>query len=91
VVVNPTHLAVALRHDAATDGAPTVLAKGSGAEARRIRAAALRAAVPIVRDVPLARALFRLAEIGEEIPEELYHATAAALVHLHGLQSRTPR
>jgi flagellar biosynthesis protein FlhB len=88
--VNPTHLAVALHHDAATDAAPTVLAKGSGDEARRIRAEAVRGAVPIVRDVPLARALFRLAEVGEEIPEELYHATAAVLVHLRGLAGRSP-
>jgi flagellar biosynthesis protein FlhB len=85
VVVNPTHLAVALHHDPASEAAPVVLAKGSGDEARRIRLEALRAAVPVVRDVPLARALFRLAEVGDEIPEELYHAAAAVLVHVHGL------
>jgi type III secretion protein U len=85
VVVNPTRLAVALQHDPATDSAPVVLAKGAGAQARRIRGEALRAAVPIVQDVPLARALFRLAEVGDEIPEELYHAAAAVLIHVHGL------
>jgi type III secretion protein U len=85
VVVNPTRIAIALHHDVASDSAPVVLAKGSGEEARRIRLEALRAAVPIVRDVPLARALFRLAEVGDEIPEELYQAAAAVLIHVHGL------
>jgi type III secretion protein U len=83
VVVNPTHLAVALRHDRSGDDAPRVLAKGAGLAAARIRSAARRAGVPIVRDVPLARALHRLAEVGDEIPEELYEAAAAILAHLY--------
>jgi type III secretion protein U len=90
VVVNPTHLAVALRHDAGGDGAPVVLAKGAGLAAARLRARARRAGVPLVRDVALARALFRLAEVGDEIPEELYDAAAAVLVHLHGLAREGP-
>jgi flagellar biosynthesis protein FlhB len=85
VVVNPTHLAIALRHDRASGEAPVVIAKGAGAEAARIRAEARRAAVPVVRDVALARALWRLADLGEEIPEELYEAAAAVLVHVHRL------
>jgi flagellar biosynthesis protein FlhB len=84
VVVNPTHFAVALGHDRAAHGAPVVLAKGAGRDAAAIRRAARRAAVPVVRDAPLARALFRLAEVGEEIPEELYEAAAAVLAHLYG-------
>lgn len=83
VVVNPTRIAVALRHDRGEDDAPRVLAKGSGLAAARIRSAARRAGVPIVRDVPLARALHRLADVGDEIPEELYDAAAALLVHLY--------
>lgn len=83
VVTNPAHLAVALRHDRGGDGAPRVLAKGRGGVAARIRSAARRAGVPLVRDVPLARALFRLAEVGEEIPEELYDAAAALLAYLY--------
>lgn len=84
VVVNPTHVAVALRHDRAAGDAPRVLAKGTGLAAARLRSAARRAGVPIVRDVALARALHRLAEVGEEIPEELYEAAAAVLAHLYG-------
>jgi flagellar biosynthesis protein FlhB len=83
VVVNPTRIAVALRHDRGAEGAPRVVAKGSGPAGARIRSAARRAGVPVVRDVPLARALHRLADVGDEIPEELYDAAAALLAHLY--------
>lgn len=83
LVVNPTHVAVALRHVRGGDDAPRVVAKGSGRAAARLRSAARRAGVPIVRDVPLARALHRLAEVGDELPEELYEAAAALLAHLY--------
>ena len=86
VVVNPTHLAVALRHDRGGPDAPRVVAKGAGRAAARIRSAARRAGVPVVRDVPLARALHRLTEVGEEIPEELYQAAAVVLAHLYGAE-----
>jgi type III secretion protein U len=84
LVVNPTHVAVALEHRAGGDDAPLVLAKGLGEAAARLRAGARRAGVPIVRDVALARALYRLADVGDAIPEELYDAVAAVLVHVHG-------
>jgi type III secretion protein U len=90
IVVNPTHVAVALFHDPGGEAAPLVVAKGAGAEASAIRSAARRAGVPIVRDVALARALWRLAGLGEEIPEELYEAAAAVLVHVHGLAQEAP-
>ncbi len=83
VVVNPTHVAVALRHERGGEDAPRVVAKGTGLAAARIRSEARRAGVPVVRDVPLARALHRLAEVGDEIPEELYEAAAAVLAHLY--------
>jgi type III secretion protein U len=84
VVVNPTHVAVALLHRRGLDEPPRLLAKGTGESAARIRSAARRAGVPIVRDVPLARALYRLAEAGEEIPPELYDAAAGVLLHVYG-------
>lgn len=84
VVVNPTHVAVALRHERGGEEAPRVVAKGAGLAARRLRSAARRAGVPVVRDVPLARALHRLAEVGDEIPEQLYEAAATVLAHLYG-------
>jgi type III secretion protein U len=83
VVVNPTRIAVALRHERSEAEAPRVVAKGAGLAAARIRSAARRAGVPIVRDAPLARALHKLADVGDEIPEELYDAAAALLAHLY--------
>lgn len=78
IVVNPTHLAVALRYEDEQMEAPLVVAKGEDDLARRIVAAAREAGVPVMRDVPLARALFAL-EVGDEIPEALYEAVAAVL------------
>jgi type III secretion protein U len=79
VIVNPTHLACALRY-AEKDGdeAPVVVATGEGDLAERIVRAAREAGVPIVRDVPLARALVEL-ELGSAIPEALYQAVAEVL------------
>ncbi len=85
LVVNPTHVAVALLHQRGGDEPPVVLAKGTGEAAARIRSEARRCGVPQVREAPLARALFRLAEVGEEIPEELYEAAAVVLAHVYGL------
>ena len=67
-----------------------MLAKGTGEAAARLRSLARRAGVPVVRDPPLARALHRLAEVGDEIPEELYDAAAALLAHLHGAPPPEP-
>ena len=78
VVVNPTHLAVGLRYAESECDAPYVVARGRGRDAAAIRAAARRAGVPVVRDVPLARSLIHY-DVGEEIPEELYRAAAAVL------------
>jgi type III secretion protein U len=78
VVVNPTHLAVALRYDARRDDAPRVVARGQQLMAARIKEAARQARVPIFHDVGLARALHEL-EPGEEIPETLYDAVADLL------------
>lgn len=78
VVVNPTHLACALKYDGNEDDAPTVLAIGHGDLARQIVEAAHAYGVPVLRDVPLARALVEL-EVGDEIPEALYEAVAEIL------------
>jgi type III secretion protein U len=79
VIVNPTHLATALRYDEQEgDQAPVVVASGEGDLAARIVAAARDFGVPVVRDVPLARALAELS-IGDAIPEALYEAVAEIL------------
>ncbi len=83
VVVNPTHLACALRYgtgkdEEPADEAPVVVASGEGDLAARIVDAARAYGVPVVRDVPLARALIEL-QIGDAIPEALYEAVAEIL------------
>lgn len=78
LVVNPTHLAIALRYDEETHEAPEVVAKGQDGLARRMIDVAREAGVPVMRDMPLARALFEM-EVGDSIPEALYEAVAAVL------------
>ncbi len=78
LVVNPTHVAVALRYEDGETDAPEVVARGQEHLARRMIEAARQSGVPIMRDVPLARALFEL-EVGEQIPETLFEAVAAVL------------
>lgn len=87
VVVNPTHVAVALRYEAGKS-APRLVAKGKGVIATRIREEAERQAVPMVRDVPLARALHASCELGQEIPVDLYHAVAVVLAFVAALKRR---
>jgi flagellar biosynthesis protein FlhB len=81
VVVNPTHLASALRYLEDQDDAPKLVAQGEGELARYIVEAARAYGIPCVRDVPVARALREL-EIGDEIPEALYEAVAEILREL---------
>ena len=90
VLVNPTHVAVALRYDAQS-GAPRVVARGAGAVAAKIRERGRGARVPLVRDVPLARALYRSTKVGQEIPPELFAAVAQVLAFVISRRSRGQR
>nr|WP_211582399.1 EscU/YscU/HrcU family type III secretion system export apparatus switch protein [Mobiluncus mulieris] len=90
VVVNPTHYAVALKYEPG-QGAPKVVAKGVDHLASRIREIALDNRVPMVEDVALARTLYSTAEIGVEIPEELYTAVAQVLAFCLLLKKRGAR
>ena len=87
VVTNPTHIAVALVYDPAAGGAPRVVAIGVDAVAKRIREKAAEAKVPIVEAKPLARALWRACEVGDEIPVTLYEAVAKVLAFVRRLRS----
>jgi flagellar biosynthetic protein FlhB len=87
VLVNPTHVAVALRYEPGKS-APRVVAKGAGIIAARIRQRAEAGRVPIVQDIPLARTLHAACELGQEIPVELYNAVARVLAFVMALRSR---
>ncbi len=90
VLVNPTHLAVAL-HYAQGQGAPTVVAKGAGKLAARIRAEAGKHGVPVIHDVPLARAVYHACDIGQQIPATLYAAVARVLAFVFSLRTQKAR
>ena len=86
VITNPVHLAIALKFDSAEMIAPTVVAKGAGLVAQKIKEIARENEVPIVEDKPLAQALHKMVEIGEYIPAELYRAVAEVLAYVYRLK-----
>jgi flagellar biosynthetic protein FlhB len=87
VLVNPTHVAVALSYDP-EKGAPRVIAKGAGAIATKIREKATELRIPMVQDVPLARALYKDCDIGREIPADFYGAVARVLAFVMMLKAK---
>ncbi|MDJ0356015.1 EscU/YscU/HrcU family type III secretion system export apparatus switch protein [Paenarthrobacter sp. PH39-S1] len=87
VLLNPTHLAVAVKYEPGKS-APRVVAKGAGHMAARIRREAESKGVPMIRDVALARALHAGCALGHEIPLELYDAVARVLAFVLALKSR---
>jgi flagellar biosynthetic protein FlhB len=84
VVTNPTHYAVALSYKEGM-AAPKVLAKGMGIIAQKIKALGAEHGVPLLEAPPLARALYRHTEIGEQIPGMLYAAVAEVLAYVYQL------
>jgi flagellar biosynthetic protein FlhB len=90
LLVNPTHVAVALRYDA-SQGAPRVVAKGADEVARKLRERAEEARVPMVQDIPLARALHASCELGQEVPPQLFTAVARVLAFVMHLGARGVR
>lgn len=90
VIVNPTSIAVAIKYDADEAAAPMVLAMGQRKLAERIRAIALSNGVPLVRNVPVARALIATAKVGQPIPPALYGAIAEILAFVYRQSGRIP-
>uniref|UniRef100_A0A6V7KEC2 Flagellar biosynthetic protein FlhB n=1 Tax=Bracon brevicornis TaxID=1563983 RepID=A0A6V7KEC2_9HYME len=86
IVTNPTHYSVALQYDDKKMSAPRVLAKGAGEIALRIRELGTEHRISVLEAPPLARALFRHAEIGEHIPATLYAAVAEVLAWVYQLR-----
>lgn len=90
IIVNPTHIAVAIRYRKSSDKAPRVIAKGSGAKADAMRALARDHNIPIVKDIPLARLLNKKVRIGREVPAETYRAVAGVLAFVAKVTGRAP-
>ncbi len=89
VVTNPTRLAVAIKYDKTQMDAPIVLAKGAGPVAENIRRVAQENDIPLVEDKPLARNLYRIVDIGQEVPSEFYQAVAELLAYVYKLKGKT--
>ena len=87
IITNPTHLAVALKYEAA-EPAPRVVAKGADGLAKRIRKEGRRHGVPVFEDKPLARALFRKSKVGAYVPTALFEAVAMVLAMAYRRKAR---
>lgn len=88
VVTNPTHIAVALKYDQEEMSAPTVIAKGERLIAEKIKKLAVEFDIPIVEDKPLARALFKMCDVGQIVPANLYRAVAEILAYVYRLRGK---
>ena len=90
IVVNPTHIAVAIRYRKAEGAAPKVICKGQGLRADKIRAMARAHGIPIVKDIPLARHLHKKVRVGGEVPASTYKAVAAVITFVAKVTGRPP-
>ncbi len=88
VVTNPTHIAIAIKYEAGKAGAPVVVAKGAGFIAEKIKELARENRVPVMENKPLARAMFKMVNIGREIPSDLYQAVAEILAYVYKLKRK---
>lgn len=88
IVTNPTHIAIALKYDAENMEAPKVIAKGSDYIALKIKEIAKDKRIPLVENVPLARALHKSVKVGQYIPRSLYQAVAEVLAYIYRMGRR---
>ncbi|MEM9414079.1 MAG: flagellar biosynthesis protein FlhB [Planctomycetota bacterium] len=88
ILTNPTHLSIALKYDPDTMRAPRVVAKGADFMAMRIRQIAVANDIPLVERKPLARALYGVVEVGDEVPEEHYAAVAEILAYVYRISGK---
>lgn len=88
VITNPTHLAVAVRYDENEMTAPVVTAKGAGDLVQVMKRLARQHRVPVVENQPVARALYKSVEVGQEVPVELYQAIAEIIAMVYRLRGR---
>jgi len=88
VITNPTHYAVAIRYNENEDKAPLVLAKGADYVAGKIKERARELSIEIVENKPVAQALFKYCEVGDEIPKDMYQAVAEILVYVYKMRNK---
>ncbi len=89
VVTNPTHVACAIKYDAQKMESPTLVAKGTELFAQKIKEIARAHNIPVIENPPVARALYRLVDIGRQIPPDLYKAIAEILIFVYKLKKTT--
>jgi len=89
VIVNPTHYAIAIQYEQGAMAAPRVVAKGKNYLAARIRKRAIENQVPIIENPPLAQALYKSVDVGQEIPAQLYRAVAEILAYIFKLMGNS--
>lgn len=90
VITNPTHIAVAIKYDPRKMAAPTVVAKGMGEVALRIREIAELHGIPIIERKPLARALYRDVKVGRSVPVEMYEVFVEIMSYVYRITGRQP-
>jgi flagellar biosynthesis protein FlhB len=90
LIVNPTHIAIAIRYRPTEDNAPRVTAKGKGQLAEIMRELAHKHGIPIVEDIPLARLLYRRVKIGRCVPMETFKAVASILAYVYRILGKNP-
>ncbi len=88
IVTNPTHIACALRYDPETMAAPILVAKGADNVAEKIKEIARLHNIPIMENVPLARAMFKTMKLGQMVPRELFTAVAQVLSYIYKLKRK---
>ena len=91
IITNPTHIAIALAYEKDKMVAPRVVAKGADFMAEKIKKIAAEAGVPMVENVPLARAIFKSVKVGQIIPRNLFQAVAEVLAYVYKLKNKTSK
>lgn len=88
VITNPTHFAVAIKYDPLKMSAPKVIAKGTGLIAQKIKEIARNEKIPLVENKELARNLYKIVDIGNEVPEDFYRAIAEVLAYVFKMKGK---
>ena len=88
IITNPTHISIVLKYDSEEMAAPTIIGKGADNLAMKIREIAKEHNIPIVENVPLARALYKSVKVGEGVPRTLFKAVAEVLAFVYKLKKK---